>query len=102
MSDEENIGFTVQIMDHDYRVLCSRHEQEVLLAAADDLNGRMKDIRDAGKSMGVERIAVMAALNVCYELLKCKKELTAISTNHDKRLQQLLNRVETALSKASP
>ena len=51
------------------RIACSEEEKADLLKAVEYLDGKMREIRDAGKVIGVERIAIMAALNITHELL---------------------------------
>jgi cell division protein ZapA len=67
-------GLDVNIMGREFRIACSDEEQRDLLKAVDYLNGRMRDIRDAGKVVGVERIAIMAALNIAHEYLTTRVE----------------------------
>ncbi len=63
----------VHILGRDYKVACKEHERADLLAAVEFLDGRMREIRDAGKNLGVDRIAVMAALNIANDLLRERK-----------------------------
>jgi cell division protein ZapA len=67
-------GLDVNIMGREFRIACSEEEQRELLKAVEYLNGRMRDIRDAGKVVGVERIAIMAALNIAHEYLTTRVE----------------------------
>ena len=62
-------GIDVSIMGREFRVACPEDEQEELLEAVSYLDRKMREIRDAGKVIGVERIAIMAALNIAHELL---------------------------------
>jgi cell division protein ZapA len=62
-------GLDVTILGRQFRVACSEEEQKDLLKAVDYLDGKMREIRDSGKVIGVERIAIMAALNIAHELL---------------------------------
>ena len=62
----------VTIMGRDFRVACPDDQQAGLLEAVDYLNRKMLDIRDGGKVIGLERIAIMAALNIAHELLSTK------------------------------
>ena len=62
-------GIDINILGREFRVSCPEDEQETLLSAATYLDKKMREIRDQGKVIGVERIAVMAALNMAYELL---------------------------------
>ena len=62
----------VNLLGRTYRVTCEEGEREALMQAVAYLDGKMNEIRRAGKVMGAERIAVMAALNVAHELLSVK------------------------------
>lgn len=70
MSDVK--GLDVAIMGREFRVACPEDEQEALLASVDYLDRKMREIRDSGKVIGVERIAIMAALNITHELLNTR------------------------------
>jgi cell division protein ZapA len=65
-------GLQINVMGREFRVACPDHEQKGLLDAVDYLNKKMNEIRDAGKIVGLERIAIMAALNIAHELLSTK------------------------------
>jgi cell division protein ZapA len=67
---ERTVQLDVHILGRDYKVACKEHERADLLAAVEFLDGRMREIRDAGKNLGVDRIAVMAALNIANDLLR--------------------------------
>ena len=67
---ERSVQLDVHILGRDYKVACKEHERADLLAAVEFLDGRMREIRDAGKNLGVDRIAVMAALNIANDLLR--------------------------------
>jgi cell division protein ZapA len=62
-------GIDVSIMGREFRVACPEGEQDELLEAVAYLDRKMREIRDSGKVIGVERIAIMAALNIAHELL---------------------------------
>jgi len=62
----------IAIMGRDFRVACPEDEQAGLLEAVDYLNKKMLEIRDGGKVIGLERIAIMAALNIAHEMLTTK------------------------------
>ena len=65
-------GLQISIMGREFRVACTENEQKGLLEAVDYLNRKMHEIRDNGKVVGMERIAIMAALNIAHELLATK------------------------------
>lgn len=70
----EQNAVSVSILERDYRVACRPGQEKQLLEAAKTLDDKMKEIRATGKVFGIERIAVMAALNVTHELLQKRPE----------------------------
>ncbi len=60
---------TVDIMGRELKIACTEDEREGLLTAVSYLDKKMSAIRDTGKVVGLERIAIMAALNIAHELL---------------------------------
>ena len=62
----------VTILDRELRIACPEEERQGLLDAVSYLNRKMTEIRDAGKTTNIERIAIMAALNITHELLSMK------------------------------
>ena len=61
---------SVHILDKEYQVACPEEQQAELIISARYLDKQMRAIRDSGKVIGLERIAVMAALNISHELLQ--------------------------------
>lgn len=87
----------VKILDKEYQVACPREERQALQQSAQMLDERMKAIKNTGAVIGLERIAVMAALNLSHELLQART--TSGSTASDKAdLQRLSEKIERALS----
>ncbi|MEQ1516790.1 MAG: cell division protein ZapA [Usitatibacteraceae bacterium] len=60
-------GVTITVMGREFRVAAPEGEERQLLASVDYLNKKMREIRDTGKVVGNERIAIMAALNIAHE-----------------------------------
>jgi cell division protein ZapA len=67
---DESIPVTVQILDKDYRIACAPGEEQALVSCARMLDRRMREVRQNGRVIGADRIAVMAALNVIYDMLQ--------------------------------
>lgn len=65
---------TVRILDKEYHLTCPEDKRLKLQRAADYLDKLMKEIRSSGKAIGVERIAVTAALNITYEFLETQQD----------------------------
>lgn len=88
---------SVRILEKEYQVSCPASERTALLDSAEILNARMREIRDSGKVVGLDRIAVMAALNMANELLSAQKKEQAIENTLGNRIRLLSDRVESAL-----
>lgn len=85
---------TVNILDRPFQVSCPSEERTELEQSARYLDARMREIRSAGKVIGADRIAVMAALNIAHEMLS---ERTARQTR-DNRVTQLSQRVDALIA----
>jgi len=70
--DDPSTMLDVSILGREYRVACKESERAALMQAVQYLDRCMREIREAGKIAGTERIAVMAALNIAHELLDAK------------------------------
>lgn len=84
----------VHILGKDYQVACPPEERDALLAAAAELDRRMRDIRQQSSVIGVERIAIMAALNLAHELNQNKE---AASSHEQQYLDQIHQRLDNLL-----
>ena len=88
---------SVRILEKEYQVACPASERPDLLQAAEMLNSKMREIRDSGKVVGLDRIAVMAALNITNELLQARNAGDKIDEAASTRVRELRHRVEAAL-----
>lgn len=97
MAKSEIIPVNVSILGKEFQVASPEEEHQQLLQAANFLDKRMREIRESGKVLGLERIAVMAALNLSYELLNTSgsnpEEISIINN----KMQQLSDRIESSL-----
>lgn len=91
---------TVQILDKEYRVACPPEEQEALIRSASFLSKKMKEIRDSGKVIGTDRIAVMAALNLAHDLLTSRSESESHGSSLSGRIKTLQNKIDAAIHDA--
>jgi cell division protein ZapA len=87
----------VKILEKEYEVACPANERADLLDSAEMLNSKMREIRDGGKVAGLDRIAVMAALNLANDLLKARDQGEVLESAAKERVQAMRERVETAL-----
>jgi cell division protein ZapA len=92
-------GLQINIMGREFRVACPENEQKGLLDAVEYLNKKMQEVRDNGKVIGLERIAIMTALNIAHEFLttrvgggfdiaEIKRRMTHMETVIDQALSE--------------
>ena len=88
---------SVRILDKEYQVACPPNERTDLLDSAEALNTKMLEIRDSGRVVGLDRIAVMAALNMANDLLHAKARDRLLEGDLSGRLKIISERVESVL-----
>jgi cell division protein ZapA len=96
---ENQARVSVRILEKEYQIACPVEERSSLLDSAEFLNAKMREIRDSGKVIGLDRIAVIAALNLANELLRLRNRDNNLETDVGGRLRILRERVESALEK---
>lgn len=88
---------TVKILDKEYQVACPEEERSALLQSAEMLNRRMKEIRDSGKVVGLDRMAVMVALNLANELLQVRESFDQVDDEVGERARNMRARMDQVL-----
>lgn len=96
MSDNQ-AQVSIRILEKEYQVACPASEKPDLMAAADMLNRSMRDIRDRGKVVGLDRVAVMAALNLANEVIKFRSRDEELNDTFGSRIESLRDKLDTAL-----
>lgn len=90
----------VFILDKAYKIACPPSEQDNLRRAANYLDRKMREIRGSGKIMGLDRIAVIAALNISHELLALRQQSQGENVSNAD-IATLLKRMENALAETA-
>jgi cell division protein ZapA len=91
-------GLDVTIMGREFRVACPPDEEPALLEAVEYLDRKMREIRDTGKVIGIERIAIMAALNIAHELLSDRIPADFDSAAIKRRINDMQAQIDKAMS----
>ena len=95
-----SISLTIRILDKDYQVNCKQEERDALILSAKMLDEKMEEIRRGSHIIGVERIAVMAALNLAHDLIRSEQSAqSGAETSH--LLQSMNSKLSSALSDLS-
>ena len=103
MSDaksREKGALTISLMGREFRVACPEGEEKQLLASVEYLNRKLREVRDTGKVVGNERIAIMAALNIAHELMSNDGKASASfdASAYRRRIVAMQETVDSALS----
>ena len=93
------IPVSVTILDKEYMVSCPPEEKDSLIASAHQLDQRMREVRDSGKVLGSERIAVMTALNLVHEVLQERSGRTGYAEAVRDSVQRLTARIDESLAR---
>jgi len=94
---DQTAQVSVRILDKEYQVACPANERTNLLDSAEVLNEKMREIRDSGRIVGTDRIAVMAALNMANELIASNGVGSRLETEAKGKVRAMRERVESAL-----
>jgi cell division protein ZapA len=104
---DRTVTLDINLLGRDYTVACKENERAELMEAVAYLDAQMREIRGSGKVAGVDRIAVMAALNITNELLRQRKappprgadaSETAEGTGARRRIESMQAAIDQALA----
>lgn len=87
----------ILILGKEYQIVCPAEEEAGLTQAAQHLDKQMRNIRDGGKVIGLERIAIMTALNLSHELLQANAKSTTLQSS-EQNSQRLHDKLDSALA----
>ena len=88
---------SITIMGRDYQISCPPSEEEALRKSAKHLDKQMTRVKKVGSTLAFEKVAVMAALNICHELLQQSEEVEESESTSIDKIQTLLEKIEKAL-----
>ena len=88
---------SIRILEKEYQVACLANEKTALMESAEMLNQKMREIRDSGKVVGLDRVAVMAALNMANELRQKTGEDKELKDIVGGRVKAMRKRLDSAL-----
>lgn len=94
-------ALTLNLLGREFRVACPDGEEQNLLASAELLNRKLREVRDTGKVVGNERIAIMAALNIAHEMVSNRPSANAAGLDAGafrRRIVAMQETLESALA----
>jgi len=93
----DTVPVSVKVLDKEYMISCPEDEKESLIESARVLNEHMRRVRDSGKVLGTERMAVVTALNVIHESAQQLRHQEARAAEMVQRVRGLEDKVQQAL-----
>lgn len=96
--NDKTISTTVEILGKPYPIRCPESELKALQEAALFLNEKMTEVRESGKAINLERIAIITALNLAYQLLQIDQQKTSMMDKINLRIAQLQNKIDMAMN----
>lgn len=96
-----NETVVVKIMNKDYQIACPSGQKDALIESARYLDEQMNSIRTSGKVLGLERIAVMAALNISNELIQVRGDTPTADTKQLEKINKMNEKLDAALQRFS-
>ena len=88
---------SVIILDKKYQFACEPEQRNDLVEAARQLDERMNEIKDTGRLMSLERIALQVALNFSAELMQLRRKEDIRQEKIDSKIRQLADQIDDAL-----
>ena len=98
MNSGKSVPVNLHILDKDYVVACPEEERETLIASAQYLNDKVKEVRGSGKIVSTERIVVISALNIIHEYLQYKQKDEKNEQTINAELVRLQEKIGVTLS----
>jgi len=95
---EQSTAVQVKILDKEYQVSCPPSDQEALIKSARYLDENMRKIKGRGNIHGVEKIAVMAALNITHDMLKKNRLINETRQATDQQVKGLEDKLDMAIA----
>lgn len=94
MNDKNTIPVTITILEKDYKISCPKGEHESLLVSAKNVNENMLKVRESGKALSADRVAVMAAINIAHDLVKTDGEPN-ISSELESKIDKMQKSIDS-------
>jgi cell division protein ZapA len=93
------VNTTIELLGKVYPIQCPEDEVESLLESASFLNDRMQQLQDSGKVVGIDRVAIITALNLAFDFLKLEKQHNMHNNKVNQRIVQLQAKIDEAMQR---
>jgi cell division protein ZapA len=93
------VSINIEILGKPYAIRCNESEVPALHEAANFLNEKMSEVRESGKVINLERIAIITALNISYQFLQQDQSKNSLMSKINQRISYLQEKLDTAINK---
>jgi len=100
MTNNDTIPVTITILEKEYKISCPKGEHESLLVSAKNVNDNMVKVREGGKALSADRVAVMAAINIAHDLVKINDQPT-LDNSFVVRIDKMQQSIDNILKSAT-
>ena len=94
-----NTRITLSIADKEFNISCESSQKGQIIEAAQMVDKSMAEVKKLGKTVGADKIAIMAALNIANELLTVNKEKTLLSDSNADTVAKIIDDIDLAIDK---
>ncbi len=98
ISQSKSVPVSLRILEKDYVVACPEEERETLIASAQFFNKKVQEVREGGKVVSNERIAVVSALNIIHEYFQQQQQQADDTRLVNHRIAHLQDKIEQTLN----
>lgn len=96
------ISITIELLGKPYAIKCPESERQSLEQAAKLLNQKMLEVKESGKAINLERIAIISGLNLAYQFLQMDHQKNHLTEHINQRIKQLQEKLEAAIHSPQP
>ena len=93
MTSKTSEPVSIRLLDREYTIGCEPDERDSLMAAAKLLDAKMREIRGNNRMAALDRVAVLAALNLAHELQQMRQD----GEGRDRELTRTLDEMHRKL-----
>lgn len=95
---ETPVPVTVSILDRDFQIMSPPSERHSLMDAVQLVDDKMRDIRNTGKVIGMDRMAVLVAINLAHDFLSNNGSTENYAADINKKISKLNDKISYSLS----
>jgi cell division protein ZapA len=96
--NEKNDVVSIRLLDREYQIKCPAEKLADLQEAATYLDSKMRQAQENGKTLGIDRLIMIAALNITSEMVSLKRQKDCYIDNMNLRIQEIQNKIDQALA----